>query len=152
MSRNFQKSTCPAPRSTAAQRTDEHPSGGGCHAARSAPLAAGSCGAVETGIKYNRNIGWNSGISAQPILSRRLCLILSSSLFYPHSCRDKREIPLKGKGICNIGGRRARRYSDRGNTILPEKRMLARQNCPSGLPTGGVTFLRTQSNLSTDAE
>lgn len=120
---------------------------------RSAPLAAGSCGAVDNrGIKYNRNIGWNSGISAQPILSRRLCLILSSSLFYPHSCRDKREIPLKGKGICNIGGRRARRYSDRGKTYLPEKRMLARQNCPSGLLAGGVIFLRIRSNFSTQAE
>ena len=142
---------CSAPKhgGTAA---DRHPSGGGYHAERSAPLAAGSCGDVETGIKYNRDIVQNSGISACTISSFRLCLILRSSLFYLHSCRDKREIPLKGKGICNIGGRRARRYCECGNTVLPQQTDAGAAKATSGLLIGGVIFLRTQSYFSTELE
>ena len=129
-----------------------HPSGGDRHAERSAPAAAGSCGDVGTGIKYNRDIVQNSGISACTISSFRLCLILRSSLFYLHSCRDKREIPLKGKGICNIGGRRARRYCECGNTVLPQQTDAGAAKATSGLLIGGVIFLRTQSYFSTELE
>ena len=137
---------CSAPKhgGTAA---NEYSSGGDCHAERSAPLAAGSCGDVGTGIKYNRDIVQNSGISACTISSFRLCLILSASLFYLHPCRDKREIPMKGKGICNIGGRRARRYCECGNTVLPQQTDARAAKATSGLPAGGVIFLRIRSNL-----
>ena len=77
---------------------------------------------------------------------------IKTSLFYLHSCRDKREIPLKGKGICNIGGRRARRYCESGGTVLPQQTDAGAAKATSGLPAGGVIFLRTQSYFFTELE